>query len=169
MADLLNTDAMQQLEVAFLGSLALQVVVLLAEGLTGAQVSISTLPLPPQCQFCTATPTCTISTVSTSEGGSSSLVVPVLLLVIEPAVPELKETKAYDSDPCWCTVPTLVGLCPSSTVSTAYLLVPPVLLPFQLSLCQSWPYQLRPILNGLTGQVEARITYASCVHSGIQI
>ena len=45
MANLLKADAVQQLEVALLGSLVAQVVDLLSEELTQAQASTSTAPV----------------------------------------------------------------------------------------------------------------------------
>ena len=56
MADLLHADVIQQLEVALLGSPVIQVVDLLAEGLTQTQASKSALLAQPQCQFSTTTP-----------------------------------------------------------------------------------------------------------------
>ena len=55
MVDLLHTDAIQQLEETLVGSRAVQVVDLLAEGLTQTQASTCTLLAQPQCQFSTTT------------------------------------------------------------------------------------------------------------------
>ena len=125
MADLVQADAVQQLEVVLMGSLAAQVIDLLSEGLrqTMASTSISTSAIPaqpspriytstppalppssvPVLEISTTSPTpAAVPAMTTSSGGS--------------ALPKTKLSKTSDDFPCQHNTPTPVG--PSSLVST---------------------------------------------------
>ena len=127
MVDLLHAYAIQQLEVALLGSPVAQVVDLLAEGFTQAQASTFIIPVQPHPKFSTNTPPapppCLVPVEGISTSSPTQAVAPASLSdIVESAVLEPKERKASDIVPFRHISPIPVGL--SSSASTTSLLVP---------------------------------------------
>ena len=132
MADLLQVDVVQQLEVALIGSPTTQVIDLLSGGLmqstastSVAMTSTSVTPVQPHPRSYTSTPPAPPPPSVPVLGISSPTPATVLTMaslsdVVEPVVLETKEAKISDVILHWCITPTLAG--PSSTVSTTSLL-----------------------------------------------
>ena len=119
MANLLQADAVQQLEVALLGSLVAQVVDLLSEGLTQAQTSTSAASVQPHPRFFTSTPPTTPPSLVPLVGISSSSQGPVSTYTRDVfSLPEMEVAKTSTDLPPWHIIPTLVES--SSPASTTY-------------------------------------------------
>ena len=124
MADLLYADAVQQLEVALLGS---PVVDVLAEGLTQAQASTSLVPVQSHPKFSTTTPPTPLTSSALVLGISTSSTTPEVVHtfssdIAESAVPESKEMKVSDIFPFWHI--TSIQVESSLSTSTTSLLTP---------------------------------------------
>ena len=125
MADLLQADTVQQLEVALLGSLVAQVVDLLSRGVAQTKSSTSATPAQPHPRIYTSIPPAlppssvpVVGVLTTSQ--IPAIVVPTMESspgVNESAPLKAKVSKISNDFQCWHNTTTPVG--PSSPVSTS--------------------------------------------------
>ena len=121
MADLLQADAVQQLEVVLLGSLAAQVVDLLSGGLVQATTSTSVTPAQPHPKIYTSTPPApppsSVPVMEVLTTSPTPAVVPTMELSSGVEESALPNCMAISNDfPHQGIIPTPVG--PLSSVST---------------------------------------------------
>ena len=139
--DLLHTDAVQQLEVALLGSPASEVIDLLSSGLV--QTTSSTIVASAQSCLCTFTSTCPappltsvlVVGVSTSSTSSHVPVVPPVESMSddgEATPPKAKTSRISDDSKCHHITPILISPLPStSSISLPVVVVPELAIPVE--------------------------------------
>ena len=124
MADLLHADALQQLEVSLLGSLATQVIDLLSGGLLQPKPSTSAAPAWPHLQSYTSNPLVPLPTCISVVGVPTTSEIPAVVVpTMQSSINQSAPLKAKISDDSQCHHITPTPIRPSSTSSMSFLVI----------------------------------------------